>query len=120
MLGHYHADYLDQAGLLMKMEIENRSGIRKTSQCFWVTMKIFSVFVFVQVFVLGLASAQPVEATNSKYINLGKRIRKIVLKTKVVGVSIAIIDNYQIAWTGTFGVRETGISDSITTETLFQ
>lgn len=39
---------------------------------------------------------------------------------KVPGVSIAIIDSFRIAWARGYGVRETGGTSPITTETLFQ
>src|SRR5688572_27074372 len=39
---------------------------------------------------------------------------------KVPGVSIAVIDSFRIAWARGYGVRETGGTSSITTETLFQ
>lgn len=56
----------------------------------------------------------------TKYQGLDSIIRKIVSDTKVVGVSVAIIENYQIVWTGAFGVKEIGTNDNITTNTLFQ
>ena len=39
---------------------------------------------------------------------------------KVPGVSIAVINNYQIEWARGFGVVETGAKQPVTTETLFQ
>ncbi len=38
----------------------------------------------------------------------------------VPGVSIAIIDGWQVAWAGGFGVKEAGRADRVTTSTLFQ
>jgi CubicO group peptidase (beta-lactamase class C family) len=39
---------------------------------------------------------------------------------KVPGLSVAVIDNYQIAWAKGFGVTEFGGSTPVTTKTLFQ
>ncbi|MGC2697871.1 MAG: serine hydrolase domain-containing protein, partial [Candidatus Angelobacter sp.] len=39
---------------------------------------------------------------------------------KVPGLSVAVIDNYQIAWAKGFGVTEAGGSTPVTTKTLFQ
>jgi CubicO group peptidase (beta-lactamase class C family) len=36
------------------------------------------------------------------------------------GITIAVIDNDQIAWARGFGVKEAGTTDSVTTSTLFQ
>lgn len=38
----------------------------------------------------------------------------------VPGVSIAVINNYQIEWARGYGVLETGKSERVTPETLFQ
>ena len=35
-------------------------------------------------------------------------------------VSIAVIDDYQVAWAGAYGLRAAGEDDAVTTETLFQ
>ena len=51
---------------------------------------------------------------------LAKEINEIVKKTKAVGVSVAVIHNYEIAWTKGFGVTKVGTKDSITDETIFQ
>lgn len=39
---------------------------------------------------------------------------------KVPGLSVAVIDNYQIAWAKGFGVTESGGKTPVTTKTLFQ
>ena len=39
---------------------------------------------------------------------------------KVPAVSIAVIDNGKIAWSQAFGVKESGATDKVSTETLFQ
>src|SRR5690349_10869318 len=51
---------------------------------------------------------------------LAREINEIVIKTKAVGVSVAVIHNYEVAWAKGFGVTMVGTKDSITTETLFQ
>jgi CubicO group peptidase (beta-lactamase class C family) len=38
----------------------------------------------------------------------------------IPGASIAIIDSGRVVWAGGFGVKETGITDSVTISTLFQ
>jgi CubicO group peptidase (beta-lactamase class C family) len=55
-----------------------------------------------------------------KFQSLENEIRKIVKDTKAVGVSVALIDNYELVWAKGFGVVEVGTYDSVTTGTLFQ
>lgn len=57
---------------------------------------------------------------HNKFESLSDEIKKIVEGTKAVGVSVALIDNYQVVWAKGFGVTEVNTSDSVTTETLFQ
>jgi CubicO group peptidase (beta-lactamase class C family) len=56
----------------------------------------------------------------NKYQKLDSRIRQILKQTGVVGVSVAIIDDYKLAWAKGFGLRQVGSRDSVTRETLFQ
>jgi len=39
---------------------------------------------------------------------------------KVPGVSVAVIDNFKIAWTKAYGVMDTGTNRAVTTDTMFQ
>lgn len=78
---------------------------------------LLSCLLFAQFFIPRCVSSQ---SSDQKYNGLASDIRKIVSDTKVVGVSIAIIENYQILWTGAFGLKEIGTQDSVTTETIFQ
>lgn len=39
---------------------------------------------------------------------------------KVPGVSIAVIDDFKIAWTKAYGVMDTGTNRAVTTDTMFQ
>jgi CubicO group peptidase (beta-lactamase class C family) len=55
-----------------------------------------------------------------KFKSLSNEIAKIVKDNKAVGVSVAIIDNYEVAWAKGFGIASVNSDDSITTETLFQ
>jgi CubicO group peptidase (beta-lactamase class C family) len=55
-----------------------------------------------------------------KFESLSNEIKKIVKDTKAVGVSVALIENYQVVWAKGFGTTESGTKDSVTTETLFQ
>jgi CubicO group peptidase (beta-lactamase class C family) len=55
-----------------------------------------------------------------KFQSLEVEIRKIVQDTKAVGVSVALINNYELVWAKGFGVTETGTNDSVTAKTLFQ
>lgn len=55
-----------------------------------------------------------------KFQSLEVEIQKIVKDTKAVGVSVALIGNYEVVWAKGFGVTELGTNDSVTTETLFQ
>ena len=56
----------------------------------------------------------------NEFESLAVEIKKIVKDTKAVGVSVALIDNYQVVWAKGFGITELGTMDSVTTETLFQ
>ena len=57
---------------------------------------------------------------HSSFQSLSNEIEKIVKDTKAVGVSVALIDNYQVVWAKGFGVTAINTYDSVTTETLFQ
>ena len=39
---------------------------------------------------------------------------------KVPGVSVAVIDDFEVAWTKAYGVMEAGTNRAVTTETMFQ
>lgn len=47
-------------------------------------------------------------------------IEQLMDTFKVPGLSVAVIDNYKIAWAKGFGVTESGGSKPVTTHTLFQ
>jgi CubicO group peptidase (beta-lactamase class C family) len=55
-----------------------------------------------------------------RFQSLSAEIDKIVRDTKAVGVSVALIDNYDVVWAKGFGVTEAGLADSVTAQTLFQ
>lgn len=55
-----------------------------------------------------------------KFKSLEIEIQEIVKDTKAVGVSVALIDNYEVVWAKGFGVTEAGSNDSVTAQTLFQ
>jgi CubicO group peptidase (beta-lactamase class C family) len=55
-----------------------------------------------------------------KFQSFEVEIQKIVKDTKAVGVSVALINNYEVVWAKGFGVTETGTNDSVTIQTLFQ
>ncbi|MDZ4860334.1 MAG: serine hydrolase domain-containing protein [Candidatus Hydrogenedentes bacterium] len=47
-------------------------------------------------------------------------IAEEMARANVPGVSVAVIENYKIAWAKGYGVREAGEPDPVTAETLFQ
>src|SRR5262249_58433866 len=47
-------------------------------------------------------------------------LKQLMDSYKVPGLSVAVIDNYKIAWAKGFGVTEPGGSTPVTTSTLFQ
>jgi CubicO group peptidase (beta-lactamase class C family) len=47
-------------------------------------------------------------------------IKQFMQKYNIPGLSVAIIDNYKIAWAGAFGVTTPGGTEPVTTSTLFQ
>lgn len=47
-------------------------------------------------------------------------LKQLMDTYKVPGLSVAVIDNYQIVWARGFGVTESGGSTPVTTKTLFQ
>lgn len=57
---------------------------------------------------------------SEKYESLIPEVNAIISKTNVVGVSIAIIENYRVVWAKGFGIKEARTNDSVTTTTLFQ
>ena len=59
----------------------------------------------------------PVEANQPP---LDITLKQLMDAFKLPGLSVAVIDNYQIAWAQGFGVTEYGGSKPVTTKTLFQ
>jgi CubicO group peptidase (beta-lactamase class C family) len=57
---------------------------------------------------------------SSKEAPLQINLEKLMELYKVPGLSIAVIDNYQIAWTKAYGVTDVGSNNRVTTKTLFQ
>jgi CubicO group peptidase (beta-lactamase class C family) len=47
-------------------------------------------------------------------------LQKLMELYKIPGISIAVIDNYQIVWAKAYGVTEAGSKTPVTTKTLFQ
>src|SRR6266536_1874660 len=47
-------------------------------------------------------------------------LQKLMEIYKVPGVSVAVIDNFEIAWAKGYGVTEVGTSNPVTPRTLFQ
>ena len=47
-------------------------------------------------------------------------LKQFMEKYNIPGLSVAIIDNYKIAWAGAFGVTAPGGTEPVTTSTLFQ
>lgn len=47
-------------------------------------------------------------------------LHKLMELFKVPGVSVAVIDNFEIAWAKGYGVTEVGTSNAVKTETLFE
>jgi CubicO group peptidase (beta-lactamase class C family) len=72
-----------------------------------------------QILVLSILVCEPIVGQD-KFQSLEIEIQKIVKDTKAVGVSVALINNFEVVWAKGFGVTETGTNDSVTTETLFQ
>jgi len=63
---------------------------------------------------------QTTDKDAKNYSTLSSDILTILKDTKVVGVSVAIIDNYKVTWAQGFGLKEVGAKDSVTAETIFQ
>lgn len=51
---------------------------------------------------------------------LKPNLEQLMLLYKVPGLSVAVIDNFKIAWAKGYGVIEAGTSNPVTTHTLFQ
>lgn len=64
--------------------------------------------------------AQLPDTIPNKYDSLIPEINGIIKNTNAVGLSIAIIENYQLVWARGFGLIEQGKADSVTSQTLFQ
>ena len=72
------------------------------------------------------ANIQRVE-TNAAYLALGANepplhlsLQQLMELYKIPGFSIAVIDNYRIAWAKAYGVTDAGSKTPVTTKTLFQ
>jgi CubicO group peptidase (beta-lactamase class C family) len=95
-----------------------------------------SLLFFALAFVFGVSQSFAQNQLNSQIERVLRGLRPpVVIKNRatlrwtlaermaalhVPGVSIAIIDKGQVVWTGGFGVRERGTTDSVTSSTLFQ
>ena len=64
----------------------------------------------------GLLPPAVIKGQTVSAMNLADRMRFY----KTLGLSVAVINNAQIEWARGYGVRETGGSESVTPETLFQ
>src|SRR5258706_9870745 len=83
-----------------------------------LTLKL--VLTLGQIFLSASLFCQNVNNLARNYSTLSSDIMTIVKDTKAVGVSVAIIDNYKVTWAQGFGLKEVGVKDSVTTETVFQ
>jgi CubicO group peptidase (beta-lactamase class C family) len=54
------------------------------------------------------------------YGKLSRRIESLMATAVIPGLSIAIIDEGQLAWAKAFGVADVTTSESVTTETIFE
>lgn len=72
------------------------------------------------IFTLMFVSTSAYCQHSGKYDSLIPVINEIIKDTKTPGLSIAIIENYQLAWAKGFGLQEEGAQDSVTTDTQFQ
>ncbi len=64
----------------------------------------------------GILSVAPGENEPPLQVNL----QKLMEVYKVPGLSVAVIDNFKIAWAKGYGVTEAGTTAPVTTKTLFQ
>lgn len=53
-------------------------------------------------------------------LHLHLTLQKLMDLYRIPGLSIAVIDDFEIAWTKGYGVPEAGSSNPVTTETMFQ
>lgn len=68
----------------------------------------------------GVTLAQAPDPKPGDFTQLEIEINEILQETKVVGMSIAVIDDFRVVWAKGFGVVEAGSTDSVHTNTLFQ
>lgn len=85
-----------------------------------IHLQFYKLLVPGQLLVVAMLLSLAAVGQQDKFQLLDAEIREIVKNTKAVGVSVALIENYELVWAKGFGVTEIGTSDSITTETLFQ
>ncbi|HET9216338.1 MAG TPA: serine hydrolase domain-containing protein, partial [Terriglobia bacterium] len=78
---------------------------------FSVTGRLISVAL------VGCARTQP--AWETSIASLEGRITELMKKLRVPGVSIAIVRDAQIAWTNSFGVRDTSTGAAVDDGTIF-
>src|SRR5687768_12447725 len=84
-----------------------------------MSLLIKILFRIGQLFALVTLFCQP-SFGQDNFHSLEVEIREIVKDTKAVGVSVALINNYELVWAKGFGVTEIGTNDSVTDQTLFQ
>jgi CubicO group peptidase (beta-lactamase class C family) len=116
------------------LEIPNRGQIRpmlKRLQRLVLALAItlVSAFVYAQQKSTPVSPADRIHRVESGFapIPMGENAESLQLGIpqlmevfKVPGLSIAVIDNYQIAWANGYGVTDIGTATPVTTKTLFQ
>src|SRR5688572_18699818 len=79
-------------------------------------------FLVACLIVVGLhsLSAQPVLPTRTAIARLKKDIPSLMLKADIPGISVALIREGKIAWTGSFGVMNVDTKQHVTVNTVFE
>ena len=62
----------------------------------------------------------PILSSGGEGPRLALTLQKLMELYKIPGVSVAVIDNFKIAWAKGYGVTEAGTSNPVTPRTLFQ
>jgi CubicO group peptidase (beta-lactamase class C family) len=103
----YHVDEPDGSS----MQSEEETAVRHVRGCLigWVPM------LTILVLACGCATS-PV----GDYPWDSQSVESRMMDLKVPGLSLAVIDDYEIAWTASYGRLEVGSDEPVTDETLFQ
>jgi len=81
---------------------------------------IYLVLACVLLLIVTLASGQDAKVSNEKRVQLENTVSRFMAATSVPGVSVAVVENGQYAWSAGFGMADLENSVPATAQTLYR